>query len=931
MRRKYELYLNGMRADIAQDCLVLMNYKQTDASAPVAVYNSWSQDVILPTSRNNNIIFTHIEKGDSISRLNPTQRNPFVIYADSGTILESGYFKINKVSELQYSITLYGGLGGFLFGLMYNADGTKKTLADLNYDYDLGFTIDRDAVRSAWRRMAGLDSVSKWNVINFAPCYNGKPAGEFDAKKAFCHKDAFGITTSATEGNTRYGTKNSHVMIDMVNELDEWETGDLRSYLQRPVIRMRAVLDAIADPLNNGGYNVVLDSSFFKASNDYYNRTWLTLGRLDELTLPNEQGRTPKNLPATSVWASSAYGTNDKQYVEVTGLSHGATAKEHINVTFKPCIDAQAVLVDDPVLAREYAQTIDRRYERVVACYQLIAYDASGTMIGGSKVKMVTTKTRASDGNIMESIVSPANFVTKFNDAIATGYKTYQPLWVDENEDSMLEDAMYNGNYCVRRGAENAGCVVMDDDSILQLTFDIDVIGAASVKLHTEYLGIYTSNRNYYTQSTSNLIGVYGAPAQNITLYGLGNKKGSLVYDYSVSGTIRSGVYIPQDLLLSGTDSPADYLLSYCKMFGLQIVYDRASKQVTIMSRNAYYNGRDIDITDIVDKKSVSLVPYALNNHWYDFLLPVQGRFADYYKKAYGTDYGLARLNTGWEFDSAHNDVMNGNAYKGVVMSLHQSKYFERITEDGKFCPSAFIDGGSCTIWSTDNESKSFDIVTPSDRASIQYINTTHLGYDYSQYPKPEFCNAENNSIEGKNALLLFIQSYTTGYYSHYCITDDNGLMARYNEGKPCWLLGQHLNPANANYCITYSAGDNPNAVPFPIFRRWSDSANLDFGIAQEYDMPNASYDELTTIYAQAWKQYMMDKADTKSKVMTCKVRLSQLGMVGNNLLRNFYYYDNTWWVLNAIKNYILNEDSMVECEFIKVNDRNNYTNGQTY
>jgi hypothetical protein len=47
--------------------------------------------------------------------------------------------------------------------------------------------------------------------------------------------------------------------------------------------------------------------------------------------------------------------------------------------------------------------------------------------------------------------------------------------------------------------------------------------------------------------------------------------------------------------------------------------------------------------------------------------------------------------------------------------------------------------------------------------------------------------------------------------------------------------------------------------------------------------------------------------------------------------MRNFYYFDSSWWVLNKIKNYSLTTEDLVECEFIKVKDISNYYNGQTY
>ena len=61
---------------------------------------------------------------------------------------------------------------------------------------------------------------------------------------------------------------------------------------------------------------------------------------------------------------------------------------------------------------------------------------------------------------------------------------------------------------------------------------------------------------------------------------------------------------------------------------------------------------------------------------------------------------------------------------------------------------------------------------------------------------------------------------------------------------------------------------------------------------------------------------------------MKCKVNLSGM-QVGQDLMRDFYWYDNTIWMLNKIENYSMTTDDLTECEFVKVKDIKNYTEGQ--
>lgn len=925
MRKKIELYLNGMRADIDTDTLILMNYKQIDTTSPSAVYNSFSQSIILPRSKSNDTIFAHIERADCYARVNPFYRNPFEVYSEEGEILESGYYKIDSVEELQYSVTLYGGLGGFLFGLMYNADGTKKTLADLDYGVNLGFTMSRDAVRDAWRELAGIHSNNRWNIINFVPCYNGLPQGEFDKQKAFAYKGVFGVETDKIVDNVRYKPKYGHVGIELQNEVDEWAAGDLRSYLQRPAIKVEAIIDALTQQDNNGGYSVSLDPVFFHNGNKYYKDSWMTLGMLSDITLENESGTATQSTAQSANWADAGYNVSDIRFSKIgseSKVSKGASARSDISVTFKPMVKHSSST--DLVMAREYPRTTGRRYERAVCAYQLVAYDTAGNPVGGSKVMMVTTRTRSTDGSVMEPVVSPAEFVRKFNSA-TPALKQFHPQWVEpeSNESDMLESSMYSAIM-----VQPNGRLMTDGGTELSISVSVkNIIGVAYVRLYSEYLGIYTTSPNYYTQNSNSVLGTYDAPSTDVTINGLGHYSVALSYSYSISGNIRSGAQITQSVLLGNTLSPAEYLLSYCKMFGLHLTYDRSSKSISILTRNTFYGGQDYDITDIVAKDTIKIKPYAVENHWYDFVQKADGTFAEYYKKVYGVEYGLARYNTGWEFNNEYNDALKGNILKGACMSEHQNKYFLQVTEDGKECPAPFVDGGQYTLYSPTSEAKSFDITCPSDSATIVYTNPRYKGYDIS--PKPEFEN-NGNSIGGENVLLLFGGCETKSAYSRFCLTDDNGLMILYNGGKPCWLLGQSLIPSNENYCMTYDSSSKPNAVPYPLFSRWVDGFNLDMGVAYEYDIPDAIA-EYSAVYGTSWERYITDLSSSNNRVMTCKVRLGMLGRMGQWLLRNFYWYDNVYWVLTSVKNYALGSDDLAECTFVKVIDKDNYTNGQLY
>ena len=78
------------------------------------------------------------------------------------------------------------------------------------------------------------------------------------------------------------------------------------------------------------------------------------------------------------------------------------------------------------------------------------------------------------------------------------------------------------------------------------------------------------------------------------------------------------------------------------------------------------------------------------------------------------------------------------------------------------------------------------------------------------------------------------------------------------------------------------------------------------------------------TIYDRYWKEYQRDRYDADTFILQCKVNLKGL-QVGQELMRKFFYYQGAIFVLNKISNHSLTTWDDTECEFIKVQDINNY------
>lgn len=307
MKRNVQLYIAGQMVDLADDSWILYNWTREEMSNPTAVINSSSHQVTLPGTCRNNGVFGAAFRLDRRTlfgirydgtEFDPTRKTPFMLYDSDGTVLESGYCRLDAVNTHNrrhaYTVTLYGGLGSFFYALASKDDGTPRTLADLVWsDMDGEDVTDFEVfpgaatVQDAWTFLGGGEPERKtwWNVLNFAPCYNGLPA-DFDASHALMDNEAWAnIPAGVDEDNQRpyewtYKAGLDCALVSFTNAHTEWEMADLRWYLQRPVVSVKAFIAAVCDPANNGGYEVTLDPTFFNAANPYYADAWWTLGMI---------------------------------------------------------------------------------------------------------------------------------------------------------------------------------------------------------------------------------------------------------------------------------------------------------------------------------------------------------------------------------------------------------------------------------------------------------------------------------------------------------------------------------------------------------------------------------------------------------------------------------------------------------------------------
>lgn len=386
----------------------------------------------------------------------------------------------------------------------------------------------------------------------------------------------------------------------------------------------------------------------------------------------------------------------------------------------------------------------------------------------------------------------------------------------------------------------------------------------------------------------------------------------------------RKATYLsyPMKSLFNGSMSPADLIITIAKTFGMVFLSDVDG--VTMMTRNEFFrDGEDIDLSRRIDISDINVTPMTFNAKWYTWQNEVDGAFAKEYLENWNRTYGEHRVNTNYEFNTDTKVLTESLKTKGAVQSLGWSNMYQFVSGSMPPFPASFFEKVSFIGYNqagTESEDNEVRPYLPYDSSRVFYNETFPL---YDVFDKPQMHDKDRKPVDGAGVLLYYVGRkdvpvITPGMPNDklrwHLTDDDQDMFNLLNDGNPCWDM--RLSSGQRLYNL-------------PQFSRWDivNGNNLDFGIPSEVSVPSVT-PPAGTIYERHWKNYIEDRYDLDSTIIRCKVNLGGFN-VGQNLLRNFYWFDNTWWVLNKIVNHSLTTYDQTECEFVRVQDKNNYKNGQ--
>lgn len=990
MQGNIKLYIGGDEVDLSQDLAILFTYSVDELTNPTIVKNTYSKTVVIEDTPNNSRIFGQFWNVQRIQQtegqygisFNPSKRVPFTIYVN-GDIYQEGYAKLlnvkTKGKNNTYEVSLFGGLGSFFFNLSYlgeNTEDNKRKLSDLRYmpatstpsEREFDFTIKKETIQSAWANL-DADENSMWHHINFAPCYNGLP-DDFDADKVLMNFGSTAATTADTstapvrrpgsQGAASLPTKTAttdgsfalydgYTLAELPKEYTADEMREFRSYLMRPVLRVKSVIEACCDPENNGGYEVDLDPSFFNDSNPYWSQAYMTLPLLTELDFSGNEGDDQTGVTATIGSTTTGGSRTGTEYKETTTINLGEISAAS-SFNFSMDVNIQALvnalpsgykIHDDDwqpdqsvtggmymspqaIYPCAYSAQNNVMYPGTIIV-QLVAYSLDGKVIAGTDMYNCTSGYNPHRTNVG-----------------GRGGATVVSTYVPNPNDFTAFKAEFDAGYITKNGSFNYVSGSTSSTTTWQmadtLTFNLKKLPkTCSLKLIVTKVN--GTSQNYTNKAMCLFQRFYvGNPTSYSTYYrnpATINRFQLVVSNVNVSINsdkgIRTGAKFTKADLLNTDYSPADFFLSYMKLFGMYITKDRYQDTIHVMTRNTFYRKENvIDLSDKIDiSKEVKITPLVFDAKWYTFRLEGEDTlFSEQYKATYGNEYGSQRVNTGYNFDASEKQLYENSVFKAGIECLEKSEVFTYVSADTSTKPWMY-DGFEYPLYKTDDyeETVNIEIQPRIKNNSLKSFNPAYKYYDL--FSKLQCHGEDNAAADGSNILMFYngsvLPKTSTDEDVNYWITDDNSYMAILNDNTPCWLWTTKQTDVTEQTIAL-------KVTEIPHFTRYFARPEVgyiqqswDFGVPKQLYIPTYTTDYDSTLYTNYWRSYLADMYDVNTKMLTAYVKLDNTP--AEEWLRDFYWFRNCTWRIDRIEDADVLGKSTTKVVFVKVEDMNNYSN----
>ena len=693
-----------------------------------------------------------------------------------------------------------------------------------------------ELVNSSKQNFKNYSSKNIKHNITAAPTYSGY-YDNFDNDKIISYnpnntiKNTFGV--SDAEWNSSKSYSKNWMLFEQPRDLDEWECLDLRSLYQRPAIRMKAILDAISNPVNNGGFNVEwpsemkatdgkLPSSIF---GNYYNLTWIINDRFtfDDYNADTEYDITINHGQIKNIGEDDLFFGGYSSFDTTQFSNPNIQIALNINIPYPTNISH----IND-ILSLKHSRWIDGYwyveegegyinewvYDTKLYTTSIIEYDF---YYGGKSHRYIICDEKPTDVEFWRKMYLPSLPDGYFNGCIflPTRFKKNTTVGRFINETLLkinlpdiprtenftikLKQKVFNvetkvkyGRLYVPYGEVNNYLSLgynysySYDDNVGEYTKDVRWDDDGNVEyLMYGYKPISSEIKNGYLSTTT-----IGSDRKNTVeyletdkifacdCYTLLDNNIESNYTSTLFDTIQSNIqniHIDKKVLFQGTKSPLDYLLNFTKLLNLKFIYDKRDNKIKIVDSTKFYTGNIVNIENIIDRSvDINIKPNFWGNKVFKYQLPANDTYLKY----------ISEKKSGKEFLSysydTNNLVLNGTSNVCEDFILNSVSLFSQ--------QSVYYDNYVSTPVLKGNKSKLL-LFKNSDFSTTEkevWFNKNKTMKD----PIPKLClfDNDNNSIRD-NICLMFLNAgvvfENTG--EGVIVTDNLPIMFELN-GNPCHI-----------------------------------------------------------------------------------------------------------------------------------------------
>lgn len=900
-----ELYIEGQLVDLDTTVSLPITLQIDDILEPGSIKNTFSKTVSIPNTPANNTLFGHIWNVNKVVKVNsntnigidfnPSKKASFRLMLN-GALFQAGYVKLSNIpfiniNSWRYEINLFGELGSLMNAI--GEDTLRDTLDGTSY-YNQYIKLDRN---TCFNLYTAIKSGKKSRHIDsLATTYAGSNTIAMDLNNTIYYSDKFIDIIDSENGNYNisnkieydepYNTDTVKVQSSLGNDYTETYVRNKLSYKQRFGVYTDMILRNFPSIY---GYTIDWGTTQNQSNPYWYN-----------LLMTANQPTSKKGLDLGSAVINASGTCNvPKSFSAATSLSNPITFASN---TTDLTISTDTLTVPDTIgsayfnggfsglaLTSTFRLTnlplfIQTKYYR---SYDIGGIDVTFNMYAPSVATFTLIQTLKLVSNAVAVSTDAINVVEWRGVQLGSGLGLANPnpyayieVWDRKESDWINIDTYINRYYT-------------DTKRFLKYP---------TYKLEYSISKIYNNNNDFIVSND-----------ETVYDYNVIGIESSMTYKLGINQLAEAKSYMTVSLLdFLPAIKTRDFFLSYVKMFGLYVSVNDRDKTVKVQNRNEFYTGYKIlDWSDKVARdRDMNIVPLNFDaaklRFGYD--KKVESQLTKQYKDRYDKYYGDAIVNTGYEFNSEEFDVLAGLVFQPIV-----SKDLES------------------TIIGAENNLRYKTIPVIAKESSNKLTSYDALGLVFMNknisqpngYVNPDFDGIHFNFVDDTDYQL------SNNEFIH-----NKELQRGTGSGASFKFSVVSFDAASTIYVNDAALGSTgffykESGDGYPSMKAITHSLNFSKPNETYHNVTDTNFPESSTIYTRYWKKYIEDRYNVNTKIMTAYLYLTPLD-IATFKFNNFILIDGALWSVNKISDFDITSTAPTKIEFVKVNELNNYINGQT-